>query len=92
MRTEQPDDAELITPKWLSTWAAREVFCWTIPGTDLLIAKSRNPLKTSRWWILSEADDGSEPVLATVQNRGDVREYLESVGAKADGVVLADFE
>ena len=86
------DDREPITADWLDQWADRLEFCWRVPDTDLLIAKSRCPLLTCSWAILREEEDGSETVLDTGQERGYIREALESLGAKADGEELPDFK
>ena len=92
MRIELADDAEIITNEWLNEWAERQQFCCNLPGTDLFIARSRNHLKCDLWVILQEELDGTETALCDARNRGDVREYLESLGVTADGVELVNYE
>jgi hypothetical protein len=90
MRTDLADDHEVITSVWLNEWAEQQQFCWNLPGTELIIARSRAPLKCDLWVILNEELDGTETVLCDARNRGDVREYLESLGSVADGAELLE--
>ncbi len=85
------DDREPITADWLDQWAERQEYCWRIPGSELFVARL-DPLKTDLWSICSVDEDGSEPVLANIQDRGELREALGSLGAKADGEELPDFK
>lgn len=85
------DDTEPIDLHWLDQWAERQEYCWRIPGSELFIARL-DRLKTDLWSIFSIEDDGSEPVRATARDRGELREALETLGAKVDREELPDFK